>query len=128
VYIVCGAAFTAVFRAFDYHGLPDEWPEILVPALAGTLLNFALNTGLISAAIGLSEQRRALDVLRENYLWLLPQYFVVGLAAMAAATAYQVLGLWGLAVFAAPIAGIRHAYYLGVGRVSSAETPLARAA
>lgn len=47
---------------------------------------------------------------------------------MALATAYHVMGLWGLAVFAAPVAGIRHAFFHGARSPSQAEVQLRRAA
>ena len=127
-YLVSGAAFVGIFRAFGYNALPGEWPQVLAPALIGALVNFAINSALVATAVGLSERRSVAGVWKENYLWLLPQYLVVGLAAMSAATAYEMIGLWGFAVFAAPVLGIRHAYSVGARKPSPADVPLPKAA
>jgi len=127
-YLMGGAAFAAVFRVFDYEAVPGEWPQVLAPAFIGAFVNFAVNSALVASAVGLSERRPITDVWKENYLWLLPQYFLVGLAAMSAATAYQMIGLWGFAVFAAPVLGIRHAYYLGATKPTQEHVPLSSAA
>ncbi|OGO53222.1 MAG: hypothetical protein A2148_01785 [Chloroflexi bacterium RBG_16_68_14] len=118
-YLLAGAAFAGVFQAFGHRARPDDWPEVLAPALLGALANFAINSVLVAAAIALSARQPLLAAWRQRYQWLLPQYLVVGLAAMALATAYHVLGLWGLAVFAAPVAGIRHAFFLGAKAVTA---------
>jgi hypothetical protein len=112
-YVLAGAAFAGVFRVFGDSALPGEWPGVLAPALIGALANFAINSGLVAAAVALNNDEAILARWRQNYQWLLPQYLIIGLAAIAAATAYHVMGLWGLAVFAAPVAGIRHAYSYG---------------
>jgi len=114
-YLLAGMGFAAVFAAFDRPAAPDAWPAVLAPALLGSLVNFGVNSGLVAAAIGFSSGEPVVDCWRRRFEWLLPHYLVVGLAAVATATAYELLGLWGLAVFAAPVAAIRHAYFHGVG-------------
>lgn len=129
VYVLSGGAFAGIFAAFGQHATPDDWPAVLIPALLGAAANFAVNSGLIAAVVGIASERPFIRVWRENYEWLLPQYMIIGLAAMSAATAYEVMGFWGLAVFAAPIAGIRHAYYYGARPPREAPaTPAKRAA
>ena len=112
-YVLAGCAFAAIFAAFATQAQPDDWPAVLAPGLLGALANFAINSALVASAIALSKGEPILEAWRRRYQWLLPQYVVIGLAAMAAATAYHVLGLWGFAVFAAPVIGIRHAYFYG---------------
>jgi hypothetical protein len=113
VYLLAAAAFAAVFEAFDQRATPADWPDVLLPASLAALANFAVNSVLIAGALALSERERLLERWRDNYLWLAPQYLIAGLVATAAASAYAVLGLWGLAVFAAPAFGIRLALSLG---------------
>lgn len=123
-YLLAGAAFAGVFRAFGQQGTPDDWPEVLVPAVLGALVNFAVNSALVAAAVALSSREPIIETWQRRYGWMLPQYVVVGLAAMAAASAYYVLGLWGFVVFAAPVAGIRHAFYLGARALGSSRPRL----
>ena len=127
-YLLAGAAFAGCFHAFGPE--PAAWPSVLLPALLGTLANFAVNSGLVAMAIAVDLDEPLLAAWRRRYLWLLPQYMVVGLVATAAAAAYQVLGLWGLAVFAAPAAGIRAALLQGAPLTvrRRPESELARAA
>jgi hypothetical protein len=112
-YALAGAAFAGILRAFGGRADPEYWPDVLLPGVLGALANFLINSILVATAIALSQKQSPLATWRASYQWMLPQYLVVGLAAVAAATAYQVLGLWALAVFAAPVAGIRHAYFYG---------------
>jgi hypothetical protein len=128
VYALAGGAFAGVFHAFGRSGAPDAWPEVLAPALLGAVANYAINSGLIAAAIAAEGRERVITSWRRNYQWLLPQYLVIGLVAMGAASAYHVLGLWGLAVFAAPAAGIHHALSLGGKALQAQRIPLRRAA
>ena len=127
-YTLAGAAFAGIFEAFGEQATPDAWPVVLAPALLGSLANFAVNSVLVATAIALSNDEPILTRWRQSYQWLLPQYLVIGLAAMSAATAYHVLGIWGLAVFALPVAGIRHAYFHGSHMTSTGEPELGRAA
>ncbi|MCH7811182.1 MAG: hypothetical protein IH958_00955 [Chloroflexi bacterium] len=112
-YTLAGAAFAAIFELYGDPATPEAWPVVLVPALLGALANYAINSALVATAIALSNGEPIVPAWRKRYGWMLPQYLIIGLAAMATATAYHIVGLWGLAVFAAPVAGIRHAYFLG---------------
>ena len=116
VYLLAGAAFAMWFNVFGDNAAPEAWPEVLAPALLGAISNFAVNSFLIAGAISLGEEEPFLPTWKENYLWLVPQYTIIGLAAMAAASAYAVLDIWGLAVFAAPVLGIRMAMERGAHR------------
>jgi hypothetical protein len=128
VYVLAGATFTGIFAGLEDAGLPQHWPQVLAPGLSGALANFLLNTGLVAAAISLNDRRSWTGVWRENYAWLLPQYVVLGLASTACASAYEIMGLWAIAVFAAPIAGVRHAYRLAARRAREHTEALPEAA
>ena len=116
VYLLAGAAFAMWFNVFGSSSAPEAWPAVLAPALLGAISNFAVNSFLIAGAISLSEDEPFLATWKENYLWLVPQYTIIGLAAMAAASAYAVLGIWGFAVFATPVLGVRMAMERGAHR------------
>jgi len=127
VYALAGGAFAGVFHAFGSSGTPDAWPEVLAPALLGAIANYAINSGLIAAAVAIENDEELVVRWRSTYQWLLPQYLVIGLAAIGAAGAYDVLGFWGLVIFAAPGAGIHHALSLGA-KAAPAEPVLQRRA
>jgi hypothetical protein len=131
VYLLAGGAFAGIFALFDQRAMPEDWPTVLAPAFLGALANFVINSGLVALAIAMSTNERPLKRWLDTYAWLVPHYLAVGMVAMAAATAYHVLGLWGLAVFAAPVAAIRHAYFHGAkaeGARPAPEPRLSRAA
>jgi HD-GYP domain-containing protein (c-di-GMP phosphodiesterase class II) len=58
----------------------------------------------------------------------LPHYLVLGAAAVALATAYDELGLWGVAVFAIPVLAIRYALQQYTQRSADGVHKLTRAA
>lgn len=109
VYLLAGVAFAATFHAFGDLAQPDRWPEVALPAAAGALTNVFVNSGLVAAAISLSEGESFLVSWR-RFRWVFPYAVLLGLVATAAAAAYAVLGIWGLLVFAAPAASVRQAY------------------
>ena len=127
-YALAGGAFAGIFQAYGEPATPEAWPVVLAPALLGSLIHYVVNTGLVATAIALSSGQPVVATWRRQYEWLLPQFLVVGMVAMAAATAYHVMGLWGLVIFAAPMAAIRHAYFHGAKAINRHEPELHRAA
>ena len=120
VYLLAGVIFAGIFRGFGSNATPDEWPQVLAPALVGALANYAINSWLVAAAIALSEGEPVISTWRRNYLWVMPQYAITGLASMAIATGYHVMGLWALALFAPPVAGIRHPLHVAPSNPAAA--------
>lgn len=103
-----GAAFTA---ALELAGVADgslPWPRVLLPGLGGAAVNFAVNSSLVAGAIALSQNRPLPEVWQDKYRWLLPHYLVLGVAALALASTYDLLGLWAIAVFALPVLTVRY--------------------
>lgn len=109
VLLLAGAAYVGVFEGIGSAAEITEWPALLLPALAGTIVNFAVNSGLVAEIIALDTKRGPLSVWNEKFRWLLPHYLVLGAAAVALATAHDELGLWGIAVFAIPVLTVRYA-------------------
>jgi putative nucleotidyltransferase with HDIG domain len=97
---LAAAAGTAVLAELDTAG----WPPLvrLVPAFAAGLLFWALNIGLLSLAMSLSEGERFLTVWRERFRWLTLHYLAFGPLALACTVAYEKVGAAGLLAFALP--------------------------
>ena len=109
VLLLAGAAYVGVFEGVSDAAEITKWPWLLLPALAGTIVNYAVNSGLIAQVIAFDTERGPLSVWNEKFRWLLPHYLVLGAAAVALATAHDELGLWGIAVFAIPVLTVRYA-------------------
>ena len=70
--------------------------------LAG-LAYFVVNTGLLSAAVGLEGRESPRRVWTERFAWLLPHYAVYGFIAAVIYEAYRPIGAWAILVFALPL-------------------------
>jgi putative nucleotidyltransferase with HDIG domain len=68
----------------------------------GAALYCAVNVGLLSVAMGLTEGRSPVAIWRERFRWMTPYYLVAGPLALALVIANQRLGALGLCAFAAP--------------------------
>ncbi len=83
--------------------------------LAAGAAYFAVNTGLLAAAMAVEGHDRWRQVWNERFSWLFPHYVAFGAIAGAMALAYEAIGLYGLAVFVLPLLLMRKtmAAYLG---------------
>ncbi len=78
----------------------------LVTAAAGLAAGaayFAVNTGLLSLALAMQGRERWWRVWHERFAWLAPHYVVYGFVAGVIALGYHAVGLYAVAVFAAPL-------------------------
>jgi putative nucleotidyltransferase with HDIG domain len=105
--MLAGTASALVFHAFGSASNPESWPIVLGPALLAAGANFAVNSGLVAAAITVSTHARPRSVWGEHFGWLWPHYLVLGVLGLAIASAYTAMGLWGIAVFVAPLVMMR---------------------
>jgi hypothetical protein len=72
-----------------------------VAAIAG-LLYYGLDTGLVAAAISLSEGQPLWDVWSAQFRWLVYHYLALCVMGMFLAMAFYTLGVAGVIVFALP--------------------------
>ena len=70
---------------------------------------FAVNTGLVAAAVALEGGGRASRLWRERLAWLALHYVVYGFVAAMIRVAYGSIGIWSLAVFSVPLFLMREA-------------------
>lgn len=102
VLMVAAALSAASFFAFGHVAQDLVWPQVIGPALLAAGVNFAVNSLLVAAAIALSSRTSIHSVWTEHFRWLWPHYLVLGLLGLAIASAYDALGIWGIAFFLAP--------------------------
>jgi putative nucleotidyltransferase with HDIG domain len=100
--MLAGASSVLVVRIFGEYDFISDWPEVLAPGLLAGLSNYLVNSVLVAVAISLSGSEKLRDVWKENFLWLVPHYMILAAIAVAIVGADAAIGLWGVAVFAAP--------------------------
>jgi putative nucleotidyltransferase with HDIG domain len=100
--MVAGAGAAFVLGAFGPAAQPNAWPQVLGPSLLAALVHYGISCSLVSLAVSLTTKGTVHGVWNEKFRWLWPHYLVLGILALAIASAYQLIGLWGLAIFLAP--------------------------
>jgi diguanylate cyclase (GGDEF)-like protein/putative nucleotidyltransferase with HDIG domain len=115
--------------AFAMAGIPLEVPSLLlllIPAGLAALAYYAIETGLIAAAISLSEGINVTKVWGEHFWWLAPHYIVLCLIGLLMGVAYVVMGLLGVFVFVAPVLMIHYTQKQYVQRTEQSVRELRR--
>ncbi|MFN8594868.1 MAG: diguanylate cyclase [Anaerolineae bacterium] len=80
----------------------DNLLALMVMAVLGGFFYFGFDTGLITTAIGLSENQQMRAIWRTQFGWLVFHYLVLCVMGMFLAIAYHSLGVYGVIVFALP--------------------------
>jgi diguanylate cyclase (GGDEF)-like protein/putative nucleotidyltransferase with HDIG domain len=98
-------AAAGVFQLFPEDGRGTGF--LLIAGLGAGAVYFAVNTGLLSVAIGFEADERPLGVWKERFAWLGPHYAVYGVVAAVIELAYRPIGPAALLVFALPLVLMR---------------------
>jgi len=120
VFATAAGAGAAVFRE-----LPHSLSPIveLLPACAGGAAFWAVNIGLLTLVMAVSQGSSVQKVWNEHFRWLTFHYLAFGPLALACTIAYQKVGIIGLLAFALPpallIVSVQQ--YIGKTRASVAE-------
>ena len=88
-----------------------RFSDILMPAVVAGMANMAVNSTLVAGAISLDEGSSIIRVWRGNFLWLVPQYAVLGLVGIGLALALMSFGVWSLFLFALPLVSLSEALH-----------------
>src|SRR2546428_678625 len=99
-----GAVSVAAGAGFFPHSTIDPLTLTLLTVAGSAAIYFALNTGLTAFVIALSERQSVVTVWRTNYSWMPLNFGATAIQGAALALAYQSIGLFGVAVFTAPLA------------------------
>jgi putative nucleotidyltransferase with HDIG domain len=109
-YTLANVASALVFHALiDIDGPVDGW--WVAAAIVAIGANYAVNIPIVSIEVSLESGEAPVAVWREQHQWLVPYYLVFGLLALALATAYLALGVWGITAFVAPPLMMRFALH-----------------
>ena len=101
-------AAAGVFDIVHGHGTAGRL-EVTGLGLAAGVVYFAISMSLMSLASALEAGQSPRRVFEEHFAWLLPHFVVYGFIGSVMGIAYNAVGLYALAVFAVPLALMRHA-------------------
>jgi hypothetical protein len=108
---IAGAAYVATFRQLDGDVAATSMSAVALPALIAGLANMAVNSLFVAGAISLDQHRSLAGVWRGNFLWLVPQYAVLGAVAIGVALMLMHFGTWSIALFALPLVSLSEALH-----------------
>lgn len=104
VLVLTGAAYVGTLEAFSPAIDSDsDWLAMLGPAMAGAAIGFAVNSGLVAAAISLDRGLRLMEVWSSQFGWVFPFYVLTGALSVLMALSYDRWEVTGLALFIVPI-------------------------
>lgn len=109
--MLAGFAYVAAFRGMDGSVGDRSFSAIVLPAVVAGMANMAVNSALVSGAIALDRQEPIVGVWRGNFLWLVPQYAVLGAVAIGVALGLADFGTWSIALFALPLVSLSEALH-----------------
>ena len=101
-HVIAGAMPALATDLFRLQLNVDNLPVLLLAAVGTGILYYGLETGLVAAAIGLSEGQPILGVWYAQFRWLIYNYLALCVMGMFLAIAFNTLGLAGVIVFALP--------------------------
>lgn len=101
-HVIAGAVPALATDLFKLQLNLDNLPVLLLAAVGTGVLYYGLETGLVAAAIGLSEDQPILGVWYAQFRWLVYNYLALCVMGMFLAIAFTTLGLAGVIVFALP--------------------------
>jgi hypothetical protein len=104
VLVITGAVYVGVVSALSQGHDSHDWAALLGPSMAGALVAFAVNSGLVTLVISLDRHMDVFSIWNDSFRWLLPHYVVLGLLAILMALAYDRWGMGGMALFLVPLA------------------------
>lgn len=82
---------------------PGEPVAAFVPIVLASVVFFAVQTGLISAAIALTERTSFIKVWDTNFRWSALNFVALGVIGLGMATAQLTMGATGIAIFSIPL-------------------------
>lgn len=99
---------------------------LLLLVLSSALIYYVIESWLVAAAIGLSNDESILKTWENQFRWLMVHYVVAGCVALSMAIAYHALGIWGIGTFTMPVLLIYFSQKQYVARSQSSAQELNR--
>ena len=122
VFSAAAEAITIIATGLVYTALggqpePTDFPALAKPLVGAIATYFAVNTGLVAAAIALSSGRTIWSVWREEFLWSGVSFIVAGTAGAAAAIVVERGDHWLAILMIAPVYVTYRTYRTFIGRL-----------
>jgi hypothetical protein len=124
VYTLSSLACVATFEALGALRTAQPVTGWMASATLAGMTYYAVNAGLVAAAVATASGRTLTAVWREKFLWLAPHYLPLGAMVFAAEVGYRATGAWALLLVAAPIASTHVAMALYASLKESSEAQL----
>ena len=112
---VTGVVYVQLGGAFG----PFDVAVLTRPLVAAIAAYFVVNTALVAGAIGLSSERAAWRVWRDDFAWSAPSFIVAGTSGAAAAVIIERGMHWEAVLLLAPVYLTYRTYRLFVGRLEA---------
>lgn len=109
------SVFLAAMMFNAVGGRVDSWRAALPAALAAVLVDYALNSALVSIAVSLDEGLRVGAVVRKLRIGSLPEFLIsyigLGFLGVILARLYLDVGWWAVAAFVMPLLLARQMFF-----------------
>ena len=118
---VAGVVYDLVASSLDV-SITQLSPQIVVPLVTAAVVNFLLNTTLVSGAVALSEGIRVRLVWRRGYLAVSRTYVAFVVMGFLLAVLYTEMGIGAVAFLLMPLLVARHAFQAAVSMEEAFES------
>jgi signal transduction histidine kinase len=109
------SVFLAALMFHTLGGRVDSWRDALPAALAAVLVDYAINSALVSVAVSLDEGLRVIAVIKKLRIGSLPEFLVsyigLGFLGVMLARLYLEVGWWAVAAFVLPLLLARQMFF-----------------
>ena len=102
--VLAGASLVGVLEVFSSTYSSGDWTAQIGPVVVGSVIAFAVNSGLVSLVISLDRGLKPFEVWSDCFRWMLPHYVLLGLLGLFLAAAYDGWDMGGLVLLLAPLA------------------------
>lgn len=87
-----------------------NFPAVLFPISLSAVIFYVFNILLLALAIKMETNLSFIDILRRNFLWLIPNYFMLSIVGVALAQVYFVVGPIGIVLIIVPLVVARQTF------------------
>ncbi len=109
VHVFAGLAPWLLTMVLDVPFTLSTMPLLVLPTALAALIYFGIEMGLFSVVIGLAQQRSPIEVWKQQFQWLAPQWVVLGLFGLFLGVGYESQGVMGMFILVLPLAVLRSA-------------------
>ncbi|MCL4499191.1 MAG: HD domain-containing protein, partial [Chloroflexi bacterium] len=87
-----------------------EFPRLIIPLTLSAGISYAINTFPLAVAIGIEQQLPIGNIWRQNFMWEIPNYWMLSIVGTALAQVYYVTGPVGITLIVVPLVVARQTF------------------